>query len=400
MTVMRPSASGSTSGIASSTTRTLAVGNDTEAARDFPFTSQDFERIRSLIYREAGISLSDQKRDMVYNRLARRLRLTGIKTFATYLDGLEKSRDPQEWEAFTNALTTNLTAFFREGHHFPILAAHAKASAKPLSVWCCAASTGEEPYSIAMTLAEVGGVQMQAKIVASDIDTQALAAASDGVYTTENIKSMQDARLKRFFLKGTGSRAGRVRVNDATRAMVSFEQVNLIAPPWPHILRQAPFDVIFCRNVMIYFDKPTQARILESFAPLLKPGGLLFAGHSENFSYMTTAFRLKGQTVYERVGEVSGTKTVPPALTAAAANSVADAAQRGAHAASAAQTTAMHSATQAASRVVAPSIAPRVASSAASDVSSGAASKVASSASGVRTGAVVNARIAVTGGRK
>ena len=396
MTVMRPSASGITSGIASSTTRALAVGNDAEAARDFPFTSQDFERIRTLIYREAGISLSDQKRDMVYNRLARRLRLTGIKTFATYLDGLEKSRDPQEWEAFTNALTTNLTAFFREGHHFPILSAHAKASAKPLSVWCCAASTGEEPYSIAMTLAEVGGVQMQAKIVASDIDTQALAAASDGVYTTENIKSMQESRLKRFFLKGTGARAGRVRVNDATRAMVSFEQVNLIAPPWPHILRQAPFDVIFCRNVMIYFDKPTQARILESFAPLLKPGGLLFAGHSENFSYMTTAFRLKGQTVYERVGEASGTKAVTPAsmpaLTSSAANTVAEAAQRSAHAASAAQTTAMNSATQAASHAVAPSIVPRVTPS--------VATKVASSASSARTGTVVNARVAMTGGRK
>ena len=332
MTVMRPSAP--------SIIRATAVGNDAEAARDFPFTSGDFERIRTLIYREAGISLSDQKRDMVYNRLARRLRLTGIKTFATYLDGLEKSRDPQEWEAFTNALTTNLTAFFREGHHFPILANHAKASTKPLSVWCCAASTGEEPYSIAMTLAEVGGVHMQAKIVASDIDTQALATASDGMYTMENIKSMQESRLKRFFLKGTGSHAGRVRVTDAVRSMVSFEQVNLIAPPWPHILRQAPFDVIFCRNVMIYFDKPTQARILESFAPLLKPGGLLFAGHSENFSYMTTAYRLRGQTVYERVGELSGAKTPTSLLTSAAANTVADAAQRSAHAASAAHATA------------------------------------------------------------
>ena len=379
MIVTRPSASGITSGLASSNTRTTAVGNDTEAARDFPFTSQDFERIRTLIYREAGISLSDQKRDMVYNRLARRLRLTGIKTFATYLDGLEKSRDPQEWEAFTNALTTNLTAFFREGHHFPILSSYAKASAKPLSVWCCAASTGEEPYSIAMTLAEVGGVQSQAKIVASDIDTQALAAASDGVYTTENIKSMQESRLKRFFLKGTGSRAGRVRVNDATRAMVSFEQVNLIAPPWPHILRQAPFDVIFCRNVMIYFDKPTQARILESFAPLLKPGGLLFAGHSENFSYMTTAFRLKGQTVYERVGEASATKGGTSAFVSAAASTVADAAQRGAHAASAAQTTASH----AAANAVAPSIAPSAASKATA-----------------RPATVVNARVALTGSRK
>ncbi len=281
--------------------RVAPLGNEIEAARDFPFTAEDFTRIRTLIYREAGISLSEQKRDMVYNRLARRLRALGIKTFSAYLDGLERSRDPAEWEAFTNALTTNLTAFFRESHHFPILAQHAAKSAQPLSVWCCASSTGEEPYSIAMTLAEVGGRQAQAKVVASDIDTQALATASDGVYAADNVKAMSTERLQRFFLKGTGSRAGRVRVNDALRAMVSFEHVNLIAPPWPQIQRHAPFDVIFCRNVMIYFDKPTQAKILETFAPLLKTGGLLFAGHSENFSYMTSAFRLRGQTVYERV---------------------------------------------------------------------------------------------------
>ncbi|MCY0386033.1 chemotaxis protein CheR [Robbsia sp. Bb-Pol-6] len=281
-------------------------GHDAEAARDFPFTAEDFSRIRTLIYREAGISLSDQKRDMVYNRLARRLRGTGIRTFSEYLDGLERSQDPQEWEAFTNALTTNLTAFFRESHHFPILSQHIAALSQPASVWCCASSTGEEPYSIAMTLAELGAKQSGARVVASDIDTQALAAASEGVYPADGVKNIPNAQLQRFFLRGTGSRAGRVRVNDALRAMVSFEHVNLISPPWPAIQRAAPFDVIFCRNVMIYFDKPTQAKILESFAPLLKPGGLLFAGHSENFSYMTNAFRLRGQTVYERVAEGAG----------------------------------------------------------------------------------------------
>jgi chemotaxis protein methyltransferase CheR len=284
--------------------------SDLEAARDFPFTANDFTRIRALIYREAGISLSDQKRDMVYNRLARRLRTLGIPSFSTYLDNLERSRDPQEWEAFTNALTTNLTAFFREGHHFPILSEFAAKHTSPLNIWCCAASTGEEPYSLAMTLAEVGGRQTQGKVLATDIDTQALATASAGIYTADQVKGLPTGRLQRFFLRGTGSREGRVRVNDALRAMVSFEQCNLIAPPWQQVQRQGPFDVIFCRNVMIYFDKPTQARILETFAPLIKPGGLLFAGHSENFSYMTSAFRLKGQTVYERTQEPAGSSNL------------------------------------------------------------------------------------------
>ncbi|MCP1118736.1 CheR family methyltransferase [Robbsia andropogonis] len=284
--------------------------SDLEAARDFPFTAEDFSRIRALIYREAGISLSDQKRDMVYNRLARRLRALGIRSFSDYLDGLERSRDPQEWEAFTNALTTNLTAFFREGHHFPILSEFAAKHTSPLNVWCCAASTGEEPYSIAMTLAEAGGRQTQAKVLSTDIDTQALATASAGIYTADQVKGLPTGRLQRFFLRGTGSREGRVRVNDALRSMITFEQCNLIAPPWQQVQRQAPFDVIFCRNVMIYFDKPTQARILETFAPLIKPGGLLFAGHSENFSYMTSAFRLKGQTVYERTQEPASTSNL------------------------------------------------------------------------------------------
>jgi chemotaxis protein methyltransferase CheR len=266
--------------------------------RDFEFTSADFGRIRSLIYRNAGISLSDHKRDMVYSRLARRLRARGLDSFQAYLDLLEADNDPAEWEAFTNALTTNLTAFFRESHHFPILAEFAQQrGASGFSVWCAASSTGEEPYSIAMTLIEAFGRDArQASVIATDIDTQVLARGEAGIYAMEQVKSLSDERLKRFFLKGTGAHAGFAKVRPELRSMIKFSQLNLTDA---HYAVPGPFDAIFCRNVMIYFDKATQARVLERFAPLVKSGGLLFAGHSENFSYVSQAFRLRGQTVYQ-----------------------------------------------------------------------------------------------------
>ncbi|WP_244816151.1 CheR family methyltransferase [Caballeronia sp. Lep1P3] len=269
-----------------------------EVERDFEFTVADFARIRELIHRRAGISLSDHKRDMAYSRLARRLRACGLDTFKQYLDRLESNDDNAEWEAFVNALTTNLTAFFRESHHFPILADFAKRRQQPLSVWCSAASTGEEPYSIAMTLVEALGEQAarHCTVFASDIDSQVLAKADAGVYSLDQVKALPVERLKRFFLKGTGAHAGLVKVRPELRAMVSFGRVNLTDARYDV---KGPFDAIFCRNVMIYFDKPTQGQVLSRFEPLMKPGALLFAGHSENFTYVSQAFRLRGQTVYE-----------------------------------------------------------------------------------------------------
>jgi chemotaxis protein methyltransferase CheR len=270
------------------------------AERDFAFTDADFNRIRALIYRSAGIALSDHKRDMAYSRLARRLRARGQNSFSAYLDALERDNEPTEWEAFTNALTTNLTAFYRESHHFPILAEFVAKRTQPVSIWCSASSTGEEPYTLAMTLCEaLGSTARQSTIVATDIDTQVLARAEAGVYTMDQVKGLSEARLHRFFLKGTGQHAGHVKVRPELRAMLKFSRLNLTDPQWP---LQGQFDAIFCRNVMIYFDKPTQGRILERFVPYLKPGGLLFAGHSENFSYVTRAFRLRGHTVYELTG--------------------------------------------------------------------------------------------------
>ncbi|QGZ55905.1 CheR family methyltransferase [Paraburkholderia acidiphila] len=278
------------------------VGAGVESNRDFDFTSADFERIRALIHRRAGISLSDHKRDMAYSRLARRLRTLGIDSFREYLDQLEARNDAHEWEAFTNALTTNLTAFFREAHHFPILADFVKRrgapGSQPVSVWCSAASTGEEPYSIAMTLIEALGdrAAREARVLATDLDTQVLAKADAGVYSFDQVKHLSPERLKRFFFKGTGSHAGMVKVRPELRAMIKFEQLNLTDADYG---LRTTFDAIFCRNVMIYFDKPTQAQVLTRFEPLMKPDGLLFAGHSENFTYVTQAFRLRGQTVYE-----------------------------------------------------------------------------------------------------
>lgn len=278
--------------------RADAAGGSAFSERDFEFTSADFSRIRELIHRRAGISLSDHKRDMAYSRLARRLRVRRMDSFRQYLDLLESENDPAEWEAFTNALTTNLTAFFREAHHFPILAEFVKRRQQPVSVWCSAASTGEEPYSIAMTLVEALGesAARQATILATDLDTQVLAKGEAGIYSLDQVKALSQERLKRFFLKGTGQHTGLVKVRPELRSMIRFEQLNLTDADYG---LRTQFDAIFCRNVMIYFDKPTQSRVLARFDPLVKSGGLLFAGHSENFTYVTQAFRLRGQTVYE-----------------------------------------------------------------------------------------------------
>jgi chemotaxis protein methyltransferase CheR len=271
--------------------------NKLETTKEFKFTLQDFDRVRALIYKKAGISLAASKQEMVYSRLARRLRIVGIRSFEQYLDDLEGGRNDDEWESFVNALTTNLTSFFREAHHFPVLADHVKNAREPITIWCAASSTGEEPYSIAMTLCEaMGSSSPPAHVIATDIDTNVLAAASSGIYTIDRLDKMPAERAKRFFLRGKGDQAGLVRVRPELRQMVSFKQLNLLSDHWP---LTGPFDAIFCRNVMIYFDKPTQGKILSRFIPLMKPNALLFAGHSENFLYASNALRLRGKTVYE-----------------------------------------------------------------------------------------------------
>lgn len=267
-----------------------------QMSQRLPLSDTHFRRISELIYQRAGIVLADHKREMVYNRLVRRLRILGLNDFGSYMALLENDSNSPEWQAFINALTTNLTAFFREAHHFPILAEHARSRPNNYSVWSTAASTGEEPYSIAMTLSEALGPRMAScRIQASDIDTQVLEKATAGVYRLEELRTLSPQQLQKFFLKGTGPHSGLVRVRPELAQMVAFQQLNLLANQWQ---LNGPFDAIFCRNVMIYFDKETQEKILRRFVPLLKPGGLMFAGHSENFSQISREFYLRGQTVY------------------------------------------------------------------------------------------------------
>ena len=268
-----------------------------ESSKEFNFTKSDFERVRTLIYQRAGISLAESKQEMVYSRIARRLRATGLTSFADYLNDLEAGRLGDEWEAFVNALTTNLTSFFRESHHFPLLAEHVRGLSGPITIWCSASSTGEEPYSIAMTVCEAfNSLTPPVQIIATDIDTNVLATGENGVYGLDRVDKMSPERMKRFFLRGKGAQEGMVRVRPELRKLVSFKPLNLLADGWP---LQGQFDVIFCRNVMIYFDKATQRKILARFVPLMKPHALLFAGHSENFLYVSDALKLRGKTVYE-----------------------------------------------------------------------------------------------------
>ncbi len=273
--------------------------------REFDFTDTNFDRVRKLIYDHAGISLSPSKREMVYSRLGRLLRSLGLSSFDDYLEVLETGNG-EEWEAFTNSLTTNLTSFFREEHHFPILAElMRKHKSEPIVLWCCAASTGEEPYSMAITAAETfGKLNPPVKILATDLDTNVLAKAQDGVYAMERLEKMSEERMRKYFLRGTGRQAGFARVRDELRSMITFRQLNLLDTGWPI---RGPLHAIMCRNVMIYFDKQTQLEILKKFVPLLRPDGLMFAGHSESFHHAANLFSLRGKTVYELANPVRAT---------------------------------------------------------------------------------------------
>ncbi len=276
----------------SSATGAVDTSVPPEDEREFAFDERDFKLVRKLIYDYAGIKLSEQKRSMVYNRLSRRLRAGGVPSVAAYLERVQAPGAPER-EAFINALTTNLTAFFREPHHFELLAAHAQAARGPLQVWSSACSTGEEAWSAAMVLRETG---CQGDVLATDIDSEVLRTASAGIYRMERIEHLEPARLRNHFLRGTGANAGMARVRPELHAMVKFSHRNLQAQ-WPAHER---FDAIFCRNVVIYFDSATQKRLLEQFAAILAPGGLLLVGHAESFPAGHPAFRPSGRTAYVR----------------------------------------------------------------------------------------------------
>lgn len=264
---------------------------------DFLYTRRDFQQVREMLYRQTGISLSPSKEQMVYSRLSRRLRSLHLDSFAAYFAYLQ--RHPEECQQFVNALTTNLTAFFRERHHFDTLAELAREPTRqhrPLRIWSAASSTGEEPYSIAMTLVEVfDSFQAPVQILASDIDTRVLETARQGIYPLERVEALEPALKRRFFLRGCGPNAGKVRVLPELRSLVEFRQINLLGERWGVA---GGLDAIFCRNVMIYFDKPTQIALLERMTRLLRPNGLFFAGHSENFVHAGHLVRAVGRSTY------------------------------------------------------------------------------------------------------
>ncbi len=271
--------------------------------REYEFQERDFVRVRDLIYRRAGINLNENKQNMVYSRLSRRLRLHGMQSFREYLDRIEQDAAFGSGEAqeFINALTTNLTSFYREAHHFPTFEQFLRESTAVPKVWCAAASTGEEPYCIAMTMVEAAGSRSPGNLLATDIDTNVLNTAARGSYRLDAAQPCGEARLRRFFLRGRGDNEGMVRVRPDLAQMIRFAQLNLLDEDWPLVRSFGPqLDAVFCRNVMIYFDRKTQKQILGRIAEVLRSGGLLFVGHSENFTDCHEAFALRGKTVYLR----------------------------------------------------------------------------------------------------
>ena len=263
-------------------------------------TREDFIRTARMLKERAGIVLGEHKEDMVARSLGLETKNLGVAEVRQYLDFLDHNPRAPEWERFVNTFTINHTAFFRESHHFLSLAEFVKKRSKPLSVWCAAASTGEEVYTIAMVLQEnVSNAEISCSLLASDIDTQALVRAEEGVYSLDRVQPVEEPLLRKYFQRGVGKRVGMVRVKPVLRNMVDFRMINLVSSEnWPS---EQTFDVVFCRNTMIYFEKETQSKLLDKFAQVMKPGALLFVGHSENISHLSKAFRLQGQTVYVRV---------------------------------------------------------------------------------------------------
>jgi chemotaxis protein methyltransferase CheR len=272
--------------------------------REFAFNTEDFNALRTLVHQTTGISLAESKRTLVYSRLARRLRALKLDSFAQYRQLLQSAPEGAEMVEFCNAITTNLTSFFRESHHFDYLRQHLLAplaSAPPrqrLRIWSAGCSTGEEPYSIAMTVYEALGepVRADVRILATDLDSDVLAHAREGRYSQENVKDTATARVNRFFASDTGDDKYPYAIKPAVAQLITFKQLNLM-----HDLpMRGPLDAIFCRNVVIYFDKPTQRALFQRFARLQRPGDLLFIGHSESLYKVSEDYTLIGRTIYKR----------------------------------------------------------------------------------------------------
>lgn len=278
------------------------MGKADARAGEFVLTDRDFRFIARTIGEHAGIVLSDVKRDMVYGRLVRRLRALGLRRFSDYCELLEQG-DTAELEHFVNALTTNLTSFFREPHHFEYLRNELlpryirERDGRRLRIWSAGCSTGEEAYSLAIVVAEVVPNDWDVRILATDLDTQVVRSAAGGCYAADRIAGIDERTRRRWFLRGKGLNEGLVRIRPELRELVTFRSLNLL-DVWP---MRGAFDIIFCRNVVIYFDKATQRLLFERFAEQMQPDGHLFIGHSETLYKVSDRFRLIGNTVYGRV---------------------------------------------------------------------------------------------------
>ncbi|MGE0370258.1 MAG: protein-glutamate O-methyltransferase CheR [Gammaproteobacteria bacterium] len=271
--------------------------------RELVFTDTDFDFIRRLVAEKTGIALSEQKRELVYGRLAKRLRSLDLQSFAEYCSHVEGNAE--ELHELVNAITTNLTSFFREPYHFDYLRdtllpalLRSNADSRRIRIWSAGCSTGEEPYSIAMVLRDAlsSAQGWDAKILATDIDSNVLARAQQGVYAEERASGVPERFLRRSFRRGQADNAGMLKVCDEVRSLITFRQLNLMHD-WP---MRGPFDVIFCRNVVIYFDKPTQRRLFDRYADLIADGGHLFIGHSESLFKVCDRFTLIGRTIYRK----------------------------------------------------------------------------------------------------
>jgi len=275
-----------------------------ENKREFAFTRKDFTHLCALVDRHTGIQLAEGKEDMLYGRLSRRIRKVGLSSFNDYIKLIEQDEHGEEFGEFINAVTTNLTSFFRESHHFDYLKQtllprllQSNRISRRIRIWSAGSSTGEEPYSIAMSVAETMPPGWDVKILATDLDTDVLAHGEHGVYDDSRVEGLDRAVVKRWFVKSR-SQPGKVRVKPELQELIYFRQLNLLQS-WP---MKGPVDIIFCRNVIIYFDMPTKQKLMNRYADMLPDGGHLFLGHSEAMNNMSSRFSLCGKSVYQKKG--------------------------------------------------------------------------------------------------
>ena len=266
--------------------------------KEFEYSIDDFNAVRKRLKQVTGISLADSKDSMVYSRLVRRIRKLKLLNFSDYLRHIES--DEAESELFINALTTNLTSFFREKHHFDFLKQYLSKNKEPIKIWCTASSTGQEPYSIAMAAVEtLGSFNIPISVIASDINSEVLNSAARGIYSLSDVEDLPISIKRQFFQKGKGTNADKVKIVPELRRLVSFKKLNLMDDSYD---MPSNFDIVFCRNVMIYFDKETQLEILQKILRHLKNDGIYIAGHSENFAHVSQLLVPMGQTIYRPKG--------------------------------------------------------------------------------------------------